>query len=100
MTLHNPRSLRSLALAAAISAIAAPGASAIPVEDFVPAGRGDSAVQTVPVRVVEVEANSGFDWGDAGIGATGVLAVMAIGAGAAVATGHRPGLHNHPQPVR
>ena len=54
---------------------------------------------TVPVRVVEVRADGGFDWGDAGIGATGVLALAAIGAGGAIATGHRRGRHL-PQPIR
>jgi hypothetical protein len=34
--------------------------------------------RTVPVRVVEVHANSGFDWGDAAIGAAAVLAIAAI----------------------
>ena len=34
-------------------------------------------------------ASDGFDWGDAGIGAAGVFAVLAIGAGATVAVGHR-----------
>ena len=100
MTLHNSRSVRSMALAAVISAIAAPAASAIPVEEFVPAASRDSDERTVPVRVVEVGGDRGFDWGDAGIGATGVLALAAIGAGAAVATGHRPLPRHNPQPVR
>jgi hypothetical protein len=97
MVLHNP--LRTLALVAAISAIAAPGASAIPAEQFAPGGRADenSLERMVPVRVVQVEADTGFDWGDAGVGASGLLALMAIGAGAAVATGYRPGARNHPQ---
>jgi WD40-like Beta Propeller Repeat len=34
--------------------------------------------RTVPVRVVEVHANSGFDWGDAAIGAAAVIALAAI----------------------
>jgi hypothetical protein len=34
--------------------------------------------RTVPVRVVEVHTNSGFDWGDAAIGATAVVALAAI----------------------
>jgi hypothetical protein len=93
MALHNSRPLRTLALAATISAIAAPGALAIPTEEFKPGSRADSdsLARTVPVRVVHVEpGQQGFDWGDAGIGATGLLALIAIGAGAAVATGHSP----------
>jgi hypothetical protein len=100
MTLRNRRPVRTLALAAAISAIAAPAASAIPAEQLIPTTRGDSGDRAVPVRVIEVGADRGFDWGDAGIGATGVIALMAIGAGAAVATGHGPRLRHNPQPIR
>jgi hypothetical protein len=99
MTLHR-RSLRSLALAAALSALAVPSASAIPVEEIIPSAASGASERPMPVRVVEVEADRGFDWGDAGIGATGVLALAAIGAGAAIATGHRPGGGHSPQPVR
>jgi hypothetical protein len=100
MTLTNPRSVRGLALAAVISALAAPSASAIPAEQFMPDARGESEVRAMPVRLVEVGADRGFDWGDAGIGATGVLALVTIGAGAAVATGHRPRVRHNPQPIR
>ena len=34
--------------------------------------------RTVPVRVIEVHSSTGFDWGDAAIGAAGVLALAAI----------------------
>jgi hypothetical protein len=44
-----------------------------------------AAERPVPVRVVEVNRDSGFDWGDAGIGALGALALAAIGFGAALA---------------
>jgi hypothetical protein len=99
MNLNTPRLARSMALAAAVGAIAAPAASAIPAEEFMPGSRADSdsLARTVPVRVVQVEADTGFDWGDAGIGASGLLALMAIGAGAAVATGYRPGARHTPQ---
>ena len=101
MTLHPRRAVRTVAVAAAVSALAAPTASAIPVEQFVPDSRGgDSTGQAVPVRVVQVGADQGFDWGDAGIGATGLLALMAMGAGAAVATGHRPRLGHDAQAIR
>jgi hypothetical protein len=39
------------------------------------------------VRIVEVPA-SGFGWGDAGIGAAGMLAVVMLGVGIAMATAH------------
>lgn len=34
--------------------------------------------RTVPVRVVQVQTDSGFDWGDAAIGAAALLALIAI----------------------
>ena len=100
MTFHAARSTRILALAAVIGAVAAPPASAIPAEEFIPTSRDDSADRPVPIRVVEVGADQGFDWGDAGIGASGVIALAAIGAGAALATGHRPRARSNPHPVR
>ena len=101
MTLHT-HTLRALTVAAAISALAAPTASAIPVEEFMQGGRADSDSlnRAVPVRIFQVEADTGFDWGDAGLGATGALALAAMCAGAAVATGHRPRLGHSPQPSR
>jgi hypothetical protein len=100
LTLRLSRSVRGVALAAVISALAAPTASAIPVEQLMPDSRSESQVHAVPVRVIEGGTGRGFDWGDAGIGATGALALMAIGAGAAIATGHRPGARHNPQPIR
>jgi hypothetical protein len=83
------RPLGTLAVAAAISALAAPAASAAPVDQFIPGAAGARDDRAVPVRVVEVQTDRAFDWGDAGIGATGMLALAVIGTGAAVATGHR-----------
>jgi hypothetical protein len=100
MSLHNLRPARALTLAAAISALAAPAASAAPGEDFIPAARGDAFDRPVPVRVVQVGADQGFNWGEAGIGATGAIALAAIGAGAALATGRRPRARHNPQPIR
>ena len=93
MPIHNGRAGPGLALAAVIGTVAAPAASAVPSEGFMPAAGADSTDRAVPVRVVQVEADQGFDWGDAGIGATGVIALAAIGAGAALAAGHRPRAH-------
>lgn len=73
----------------AIGAIAAAAASAAPAEQLLPGTAGARDDTPVPVRVVEVQTDRDFDWGDAGIGATGFLALAVIGAGAAVATGHR-----------
>jgi hypothetical protein len=38
--------------------------------------------------VVEVRSN-GFEWGDAGIGAAGMLALVLVGVGVAMANAHR-----------
>jgi hypothetical protein len=98
MTLHDLRPVRALTLAAAISAFAAPAASAITYEEFRPGERANSTEQPVPIRVVQAEADQSFDWGDAGLGATGLFALFAIGAGAAVAGGYRLGRHD-PEPI-
>jgi hypothetical protein len=42
--------------------------------------RASSEIRATPA-VVEVDAPSGFDWGDAGIGAAGMLALFSIAAG-------------------
>jgi hypothetical protein len=117
MTHKRCRPLATLGLAAAIGALAAPAATAIPAEQFIPRAEDESLIgspsvppapssiagsaaeeyenlrspdaTTVPVRVAEVQTDRDFDWGDAGIGAIGMLALAVIGAGAAVATGHR-----------
>ena len=76
-------------LAAAMIALAAPAASAAPAEQVFPSvtdGRADSAV---PIRVVSAPSERAFDWGDAGIGATGMLALALMSGGVALATGIR-----------
>jgi hypothetical protein len=83
---------RGLALATVVSAVAAPSASARVGEEFLgpqPAHAGGGAPGAAKVRVVEVPAGTGFDWGDAGIGAGAAFAVTAIGLGGAIAVGSR-----------
>jgi hypothetical protein len=108
------RMRRSLALAIVAGALAAPASSAAPIDPvggaapIDPVGGADqtqgseqspspsinavlgSDGMTAPTSVLaaapQTEAD-GFDWGDAGIGAAAVVAVGAIGAGAALATG-------------
>ena len=90
MTRTRHMTLRSLALAAAVSALAAPGAFALPAE--VVQGQPHSQNEpATPVRVVTVDSDGAFDWGDAGIGAGSSLALVLIGAGSALAVRHRPG---------
>jgi hypothetical protein len=84
------RTLRSLALAATLSALAAPAASALPAE-VVKDGWSNQEPPGTPVRVVTVETDRSFDWGDAGIGAGSGLALVLIGVGSALAVRHRPG---------
>jgi hypothetical protein len=82
---------RGLAVAAVVGALAAPAASAAPIEQFIPSTvNGEPSGQQAPVRVIQVGADNGFDWGDAGIGAGGLLALVAIASGALVAIRHRP----------
>jgi hypothetical protein len=55
--------------------------------------RVSSEIRATPA-VVEVEAPSGgFDWGDAGIGAAGMLALFSIAAGSALLIGGRRRRH-------
>lgn len=49
--------------------------------------------------VVRVTAPSGFDWGDAGIGAAGGLALTMIGVGGALAASQRRDRHTQRNPA-
>jgi len=90
----NSKWRRGLAVATVVSALGAPAASAAPgatVDYSKNSATGDYAPATeAPVRVVQAGADNGFDWGDAGIGAGGLLALAAIASGAVVAIRHRP----------
>ena len=89
---------RSLVLAAIVIGLAAPAASAAPVQpvDLNQDRQSQAAAYSVPPLEFSSPpapasgSSQGFDWGDAGIGATAVLALAAIAAGAAAAVGHRP----------
>jgi hypothetical protein len=84
---HHRRLLAAVATAAAFAATA-PGASAVPIDSA-----GSSAARRAPerVRVVRVQVDQGLDWGDAGIGAAGMLALVLIGYGGAHALTAVPG---------
>jgi hypothetical protein len=82
---------RGLAVALLAGALAPSAASAAPIEELIPSSTNrEQSGQPAPVRIVQVSANDGFDWGDAGIGATGVLALVAIASGALVVARRRP----------
>jgi hypothetical protein len=84
MTSNDQKLRRGLALAVIVGALAAPAASAAPID---PEGvKGEYTVKE-PFVYEPQAASDGFDWGDAGIGAAAVLALGAIGAGAAIASG-------------
>lgn len=51
---------------------------------------GEQAPAVTRVRIVEVPSN-GFEWGDAGVGAASVLALVLVGVGVAMAGPHRRG---------
>jgi hypothetical protein len=70
---HPRRLLTTLATGAALAATAT-SASAMPVDNG-----GPSAATRV--RVVRVQVDEGLDWGDAGIGAAGMLALVLVGFG-------------------
>lgn len=85
--LTNQHLKTTIVLVIAISAIAAPPANANPRRaDPLYAGcaysaaapaASDSSVNAAPT-IVRVESKIGFDWGDAGIGAAGVLALTLV----------------------
>jgi hypothetical protein len=104
------RTATTAAIILSLAAASAPAASAKPA-DFVPAGKqapasvydrpdkslipvattygGDTAKAIAPLAVVRAQTPaSGFDWGDAGIGAAGGLALAMLGVGGGLAISH------------
>ena len=78
-------SIKSLTTAlVAAGAIAAPAASAMPASEPI-AVSPDSSMTVVQAPA----AGNGFDWGDAGIGAGGVVAVALLALGGVATLRHR-----------
>jgi hypothetical protein len=108
MARKHPR-LTGLALVLVVAAIAAPSASALPFEQVhngvrpetggaspsspnaILGGAQQRQVDLLPtqVPVVHTAPNSGFDWGDAGIGAGTAFALTMIGLGGAIVVSNR-----------
>ena len=94
MSTTSHRIRRSLALATAITALAAPAAMAAPVEQpgsypsVDPALLHDTSVPAPPPATSA--SDGGFDWGDAGVGAGAMLGLTTMAAGTVVAFRHRP----------
>jgi hypothetical protein len=82
------------ALALALAATVPAAASAKPIG----ADPTPFTAQTTPIVQVTVPA-SGFDWGDAGIGAAGGLAITLLGVGGALVVSQRR-THHPDRPVR
>jgi hypothetical protein len=78
------------ALALALGALAPAANAAMPQLD--PGGATHTQSQTSPIVRV-ITPNSGFDWGDAGIGAAGGLALAMVGVGGTLALSQRRARH-------
>jgi hypothetical protein len=80
------RTAVTLAIAAG-AAVAAPSAGARPADVGPPAtvaaSHATAPAPPTATRIVEVRS-SGFDWGDAGLGAAGMLSLLGVGAGVLV----------------
>jgi len=85
--LPNQHLKNATALALALGAIVPATATARPVGPD-PSGASLATPQTPVVRITTPA--SGFDWGDAGIGAAGGLALAMLGVGGLVISHHRP----------
>src|SRR3954447_937359 len=80
------RTAVTLAIAAG-AAVAAPSAGAHVADLHLPPAAGAHAPRAT-TRVVEVRSG-GFDWGDAGLGAAGMLSLLGVGAGAVLVVTRR-----------
>jgi hypothetical protein len=79
------RTAVTLAIAAG-AAVAAPSAGAHVADLHLPPAATHAPHATT--RVVEVRSG-GFDWGDAGLGAAGMLSLLGVGAGAVLVVTRR-----------
>jgi hypothetical protein len=77
------RTFAAVALVMALAAISAPMAQARFQVDP-PNGSAIAVSRPAPATVKSTSAGSSFDWGDAAIGATVMLAVISLAAGAVV----------------
>jgi hypothetical protein len=92
--LHNRPLKTTAALTVALALATAAPASARPIDPYSPASASSAPVGSAPASaaptIVHVTApGGGFDWGDAGIGAAGGLALSILGLGSALAVSDR-----------
>lgn len=85
-----PGSLNVVRAPTAAHAVLPPPAARVRAN--VQAARASVPVST-PATIVRVTPSSGFDWGDAAIGAAVVLAFSLVGLGGTLAVSHRHGHH-------
>ena len=86
--LPNRQIKNAAALALALATIGPASATAKPVGPDLGAG---TTTQSPPAQVVRITTPaSGFDWGDAGVGAAGGLALAMLGVGGALVISQRP----------
>ncbi len=85
---HHRRLIAAAATATALAA-AAPAASARPIDSDRYGSYGAS--QPARITVVRAPGEQGLDWGDAGIGAAGMLALVLVSVGGAHALGAAAG---------
>jgi hypothetical protein len=82
---------RSLLTGLVIGAATFPAAAQARYAEDPPASASASAAPLVSTPSVTTASQSGFQWGDAGIGAAGALLLVAIGSGTAVTVRRRSG---------
>jgi len=83
---HHRKLVATVATAIALGA-ATPSALAMPIDRH---GLPSTFPQPDRVKVVRVQVDQGMDWGDAGIGAAGMLALVLVGVGGAYALTSAP----------
>lgn len=79
---HHRRLLAGVATTAALAATA-PAVPAMPIRESGGLAGVIPATEPEQVRVVRVHVDEGMDWGDAGIGAAVILALVLVGYGGA-----------------
>ena len=84
--LPNHHTKKAAALALTLGAIAPAAASARPIG---PDTNSFTAPPAPATQIVRVSAPSSFDWGDAGIGAAGGVALSMLGIGGALVVSQR-----------
>ena len=77
VSLHQHRITRSLTVALAVAALAAPTASAMPAPQDQPVSSSGEPVFVEPAPVVQT-VDGGFDWDSAAIGAGGAGALLLL----------------------